>query len=68
MQDASRKDRTTRGERSASAKLTEADVREVRRRHAEGDVPHSKLASAFGVHERTVKDIIQRKRWAHLSD
>lgn len=55
-----------RGEDHWSSKLTERDVREVRRRLREGESQRS-IARAFGLHQVTVSQIKLRKRWAHLS-
>lgn len=42
--------RPTRGHTSPLAKLTEEQVREIRRRHAAGGTSYPKLAAEFGVH------------------
>lgn len=52
-----------RGARHQSAKLTERDVAEIRRRHAE---PRGSLAAAFGVTPGTISNIITRATWRHL--
>lgn len=54
-----------RGERHGRHKLTEKDVRELRKLLAAGGEPRS-LAAKFGVHVRTVQSIQSRKNWAWL--
>ncbi len=50
---------------TAPAKLTENDVREIRRRHSRGE-SKSALAREFGIVPRTVRDAIDRKTWASV--
>jgi len=59
------RDRHPRGERSATARLTEAQVIEILRASAAGESRVS-LGRRFGVHPTTVKDIALGRRWAHL--
>lgn len=53
------------GEQNAMAKLTEAVVREIRRRRAAGETLKV-LADAFGVSDRTISKIARGERWAFL--
>jgi hypothetical protein len=53
------------GEANYSAKLTEAQVREIRTRRAAGERA-TELAVEFGVSESTVSDIHLRRRWKHM--
>lgn len=53
-----------RGTKAKNAKLTEADVREIRR--AKGRVSQDVLATQFSVHRAHIKDIQMRRRWAWL--
>lgn len=55
------------GERHGMSRLTETQVREIRRRSAEGE-RNAPLAREFGVHRTTIEDIVQRRTWAHLID
>lgn len=55
-----------RGERNGHARLTEADVREVRDLAGAG-VSRRLLASRYEVSLGTIDSIVQRKRWAHVS-
>lgn len=54
-----------RGERAANAKLTEANVREIFRRVAEGE-RQTDLCRAFGVARCVVNNIIAGRSWKHL--
>jgi DNA invertase Pin-like site-specific DNA recombinase len=51
-----------------NARLTEAEVRAIRRRAAEGGVTQAALATEYGVHEVTISQIINRKTWVWLDD
>jgi hypothetical protein len=62
-QDMIRDGTSTRGERSASAKLTADQVLEIRRRSAES---RSELAKEFGLHYMYIGQIIRSERWKHI--
>ena len=53
----------TRGENNHNAKLTEVEVRDILRRHVEGE-GYKRLALAFSVHWSTIRDIIKHHSWA----
>ncbi|AII27768.1 hypothetical protein B9J07_12890 [Sinorhizobium sp. LM21] len=55
-----------RGERHPSAKITEAQVREIRR--LKGKEAQTSIAARYGVSRQVVADIHQRRTWAWLSD
>jgi len=55
-------ERVARGERRGSAKLTESQVREVRRLFAEGN-SQAAIGRIMGVTRRTIGDIVRRKTW-----
>jgi hypothetical protein len=55
-----------RGERHGCSKLTEDQVRLMRRMHASGGHSLQSLAIRFGVAHYTVWHIITRRSWAHL--
>lgn len=57
--------RTRRGDTSGTAKLTSANVIEIRRRLSEGE-QQTTLAREFGVHKTTVSLIATRKKWKHI--
>ena len=55
----------SRGERHASAKLTECDVLEIRKASSE-ERSICSLAREYSVNESTIRDIVCRKTWAWL--
>lgn len=57
---------TAKGESNGQAKLTESQVLEIRSLHAKADAKVSALAERYGVHTRTVLDIVNRRTWAHI--
>lgn len=62
------KGRQARGERSGRAKLTETQVREIRRLHAEEGLGARRLARRFGVIPTTITPILTGHTWAHLTE
>jgi hypothetical protein len=66
MADMVAKDRQQKGEKHSRAKLTEADVIEIRRRLAAGEVQRA-LAEAFGIGSSTVGRIKTGKAWTHVA-
>ena len=54
------------GAKNGSSKLTESDVREIRRLKAEG-VKQVRLAERFGVSTVAISLIVLRKNWVHVS-
>lgn len=65
MRDMRSKGRHQRGERHFRAKLTADDVRQIRRRSAQGE-GNPKLASEFGVSKSTISSIVHRRYWRHI--
>jgi predicted XRE-type DNA-binding protein len=59
--------RTTRGERHANAKVTEADVKAIRWYYDQG-VSQPRIAERFGVTQSAVSLIVLRKNWGHVLD
>lgn len=53
------------GSRNGRAKLTEDQVREIRKLAAEG-VPLATLALSFGITHPHACDVIARRRWRHI--
>lgn len=58
--------RQPRGETHYATRLTDDDVREIRRLYALGEWTHSALGDRYGVHRRTVGCIVQHQRWKHI--
>ena len=65
MNDCKERRRTAKGERVYGARLTADQVRELRRRYAEGE-KQVDLAAAFGIIQPTVSQIVRRKTWQHV--
>lgn len=61
------KGRNVRGERCHTAKLTEDQVRTIRRRHALDGVSQAQLGREFGVRARLVGRVIRRECWKHVA-
>jgi hypothetical protein len=59
-------ERMPRGERHGHARLTEDDVREIRRLYAAGSARQVDIAAQFGVPQTNVSSIVRRKAWAHV--
>jgi hypothetical protein len=54
-----------RGSKHPNAKLTEDDVREIRRRRATGE-SFASLAEAFGIANRNIQAVVYRRSWRHV--
>uniref|UniRef100_A0A6M3J4A2 Putative homing endonuclease n=1 Tax=viral metagenome TaxID=1070528 RepID=A0A6M3J4A2_9ZZZZ len=57
---------STQGARSSSAKLTEQDVREIRRMYAAGAFSYDVLGDLYGVHPSNIHLIVHRCTWKYL--
>ena len=55
-----------RGETNHS-KLTEAQVVEIRRRHATNEANFTQLAAEYGVALQTISAIVKRAKWKHVA-
>lgn len=67
MADAIRNDKIPRGVAHYCAKLTEENVREIRRLYATGNFTQQDLALKFGVAQGVISDIVKRKKWKHVA-
>lgn len=65
MRDKVAKQRHPRGERQGSAKLTTADVLDIRARRAAG-TPLAVLAAEYGLHRVYVSKVARRVAWRHI--
>jgi hypothetical protein len=65
--DAVAKGRFPKGETQGRSKLTESDVRDIRLRYESGVIGGNALAREYGLAQRTVWDVIQRKHWKHVA-
>lgn len=68
MGDCSAKGRMHPGEQNGGAKLTEDDVREIRRRYRAGGISQSALAREYGLCQASVHELISGKTWRHVHD
>lgn len=64
--DMRKKDRHTRGEKVAWARLCDGDVKEIRSKYNPYIVTAGQLAKEYGVNEKTIRRIVQGKTWKHL--
>lgn len=55
-----------RGELCGHAKLTEKDVREIRRRYKEGGIFQRELGEEYGITRSSIGAIVRRKSWKHI--
>lgn len=55
-----------RGERHGMTQLTEKNVIEIRKTHRNNKIATDKLGKMFNISGRTVRDIVNRKSWAHI--
>lgn len=60
-------ERTARGEQVGGSKLTEAQVREIRRSYAAGEHSHQQLADMFGVKREAISVITRGGNWKHVA-
>lgn len=54
------------GEDNNAAKLTDAQVREIRARHQAGEAGYKRLADEYGVSKSVIRDVIKRITWSHI--
>jgi hypothetical protein len=54
------------GEENPHAKLTEDQVREIRRLYAEGGWSYRRLAPMFGVNWSAIRQVVKRHTWKHI--
>lgn len=63
--DAVRNGRTTKGERSGNAKLTDEKVVEIREAYAAGEMDQYQLAARHGVFQTNICKIVTGEAWTH---
>lgn len=61
-------ERSTRGERTRHHKLTQEQVKEIRRRWELGRVSRQELAVVYGVSQTAISDVVTGRRWGWLAD
>ena len=57
-----------KGEKQGASKITEAQVREIRNKYANGGITQQQLALEYGITHTTVHSLIRRKTWFHITD
>jgi|TARA_B110000908_G_C9915163_1_gene297121 hypothetical protein len=65
MQDALDRNRTTKGIRNASSKLTDIEVLDIRRRHRNGEMQKD-IAIDYNITQCTISSVVNRKTWSHI--
>ena len=60
------KDRQAKGVDHSCVKLTEEQVREIRRRYASGEMDGVHLAKAYGISNTNIYCILSRQTWRHI--
>ena len=63
-----RPDHPCRGERFWSAKLTENQVREIRKLYAQGGISQRQLANDFGIAQTTVSAVVRFVNWKNVEE
>jgi hypothetical protein len=58
--------RSLKGEQNGNARLTEADVLEIRRLHSEEGLGHRRIARLFGISRAAAYRILTGRAWAHV--
>jgi predicted XRE-type DNA-binding protein len=66
LQDMAQKQRSLLGERNHKARLTAAQVQEIRNLYAAGNLSQTKIAEQYGVNQTQVSRIILRRQWHHI--
>lgn len=61
-----RQERTPRGAKHANAKLTEAQVTEIRRSYYAGEKDTTALSKAYGISPSSVENIVNGTAWGHV--
>lgn len=54
------------GEASVNAKLTDENVRDIRRAFADGGITYTQLARLYNVSRYTISSVIKRLAWKHV--
>lgn len=66
MRDRDNKGRKPIGSKTGKAKLTEAQVAEIRCEYAKGTVTLETLSAQYGISQSSISMIVNRKRWRHI--
>lgn len=66
-EDEVKKNRQSKGEKHPISKMKERDVREIRKKYADG-VTQTRLSKDYGVHLMTIFHIVHNLTWKHVKD
>lgn len=58
--------RNSKGEEHAHSKVTETDVKEIRKIYANRELSQAKLGAKYGLCQQTVWEIVHNKIWKHV--
>lgn len=56
----------SKGIRNGRSKLSDVDVREIRRIYAVGELSQNGLAARFKIGQSTISEILLGKKWTHV--
>jgi hypothetical protein len=66
IRDMDLKGRRAVGSAAGAAKLTEEIVPQIRLRFEKEDISKRQLAREYGIHEKTMRDLLNRRTWKHV--
>jgi len=66
MDDMISKNRQAKGETNGLSKLTETQVREIRKKYQEGTFTYTQLATEYSICRQNISRIIRRIIWTHI--
>lgn len=66
MRDMIERGRNRKGEECSYSRLTDQKVREIRSRYIPRKVSQQALADEYGVSREMIRDIVLRRKWAHV--
>ncbi len=67
MLDRDKKNRCTHGDQISWAKLTSAQVKEIKERYSKGDILQKHLAAEYGVTNKRINSILRGRTWKRVS-
>jgi DNA-binding XRE family transcriptional regulator len=66
LKDMRHKGREAVGTQKGRSKLTEPQIREIRKRYASGTISQRELASEYPISRQTLGEIVRREIWKHV--
>lgn len=61
-----RKARLARGEKHPHSKLTNAQVKQIRKEYAAGGITQKDLGTRYGIHPEHIGCIVRKEKWKHV--